>query len=412
MSNKAFNNIPNFTNFINHRNPSLNVGMAPNPIPNMTVLPNQLHRSLDLLAQTDQLTVSNRNKNLNLDDSNIVASNEIIDPIDTTLGIGKPFIPYDEQPKPDAYFNNFANEGRTDIIREYICHINSIDRDIKKYPSPFHFLVKCAPLAGDPNAAISRTFSNIRYLKIETAVLPRRYYVVKKSIDINTLDPNLEYEFRSYYPYNLPSDNTIINNKWIIIYAVINNNYIINFTLYEPDISKPINITYEYIFNLSTFTTETFQYEQSNISLENNKYTIVYLNDINDVSQFSTDIALSKAFNVLYPDLSYGDTLYVDCRYADKIYKYSELGNINRLELTLADPLGKELTINLKSQDYNVPNINITTCTCSTDANGNTIRDYKCVCTYIRHPRFIKYQIDIMFKFGIVETDFDKRAFA
>ena len=43
-------------------------------------------------------------------------------------------------------------------------------------------------------------------------------------------------------PWIIFLNNTIINNKWIIIYAVINNNYIINFTLYEPDISKPINI--------------------------------------------------------------------------------------------------------------------------------------------------------------------------
>ncbi|MFM7984478.1 MAG: hypothetical protein ACKPKO_34650, partial [Candidatus Fonsibacter sp.] len=130
---------------------------------NMTILPNQLHRSLDLLAQTDQLTIYNRNKNFNVDDSNIVASNEITDPIDTSLCIGKPFIPYDKQPKPDAYFNTFTNKGRTDIIREYLCHINSIDRDIKNIVVHFMF-VKCAQLAGDPNGAISRTFTNIRYL--------------------------------------------------------------------------------------------------------------------------------------------------------------------------------------------------------------------------------------------------------
>ena len=407
MSNKVFNKIPDFTNFVNHREPSLNVSMSANPISNMTSLPNQLHRSLDLLAQTDQLTISNKNKNLNLNDSNIVANNEISDPFDSSQGIGKPFIPYDEQPKPTAYFNNFTNLGKTDIIKEYICHVNSIDRDINKYPNPFHFLVKCAPLAGDTNASISRTFTNIRYLKIETAVLPRRYYVVKKTI---TTDPVLDNIFKNYNVYNLPSNNTIVN-EWIIIHCLYENNkLIINYTLYEPDISKPINTTYEY--NMYNNNTETFQYTLSNVSLENNKYTIVYLNDINDVSQFSTDITLSKAFNVLYPDLSYGDTLYVDCRYADKIYKYSDLGNINKLELTLANPLGKELSINLNSLDYNTPNLNNTNCTCGIDNNGNTIRDYKCVCTYIRHPRFIKYQIDLMFKFGIVETDFDKRAFA
>ena len=405
--------------FYSHRDPSLDFGIKPNPIQNMTVLPNQLHRSLDLLAQTDQLTISNMHKNSNiLDNSHIISSNDIDEALDKYQGVAQPHIPYGEYPNPSAYFDNFTGKGKTDIIKEYICHINSIDRDIKKYPNPFTFLVKLAPVAGDTDASISRTFTNIRYVKIETAVLPRRHFITKTELDSS--DENI---IKLFQEDTLPPDNSLVNingkDKYVIIYSYtdkINSTQIINYTLYDSDISKVPNISYECIAKTETInptykTYKTYKYELSNISIECDKYTILYLNDINDVSQFSTDLALSKAFNVLYPDIIYGDSIYVDTRYADKIYKYSELGNMSRMNLILTNSLGKQLSTNIKAQDYNIPTINSTSCTCSTDSNGNIIRDYKCICCYIRHPRYIKIQIDLMFKFGIVETDFDKRVF-
>ena len=84
---------------------------------------------------------------------------------------------------------------------------------------------------------------------------------------------------------------------------------------------------------------------------------------------------------------------------------------MKNMRLTLKNSTGKELTVNIQALDFNVPTVNSVNCTCQVDSNGNLDRDYKCICNYIRHPRYLKNQIDIMFKFGIVETDFDKRAF-
>ena len=108
----------------------------------------------------------------------------------------------------------------------------------------------------------------------------------------------------------------------------------------------------------------------------------------------------------MYPDNTFGNSLYVDCHYTDKIFKFSELGNINRMLIRITNSLGQDINPNTKLYDYNVPTINSKTCTCTAD-----VKDYKCLCTYIRHPRYSKTQIDIMFKFGIIETDFDKRVF-
>jgi len=408
--------VPPYSSFVPPREPSLNVGMRSVPIQNMTVLPNQINRSLDLLAQTDVLTITNMYKNSNLlDKSHIVNSNELEETLDKFQGVAVPHIPYEDYDKPTALFNNFSGDGRVDIIKEYICHVNSIDRDINKYPNPFNFLVKCAPLDGETNASISRKFENIRYIKIETAVLPRKYFVTKNKID-NHPDIVTAFKYKM-----LPSENSLINisssttDKFVVIYSSSDssaNKQYINYTYYEPDISKTIIVSFEAIKNINTGEVITYQYELSCLSIENDKYTIMYLNDINNVSQFSTDTTLSKAFNVLYPDIIAGDSIYVDCRYADMIYKFSSLGNLNRMDIILTNSLGKPLSINVKALDYNVPTINSMTCICQTNQEtGNVERDFRCLCNYIRHPKYIKNQIDLMFKFGIVETDFDKRAF-
>jgi hypothetical protein len=404
--------VPSSSNFFNPRNPSLDVGMSALPIQNMTILPNQLNSSLDLLAQTE---ITNMHKKSNLlDKSHIINSNELEESFDKFQGVAIPHIPYDKYDKPTSLFNNFVGRGTTDIIKEYICHINSIDRDINKYQNPFNFLVKCAPLSGETDASIGRTFENIRYIKLQKVILPRKYFVTKKKI---TNHDEISILFNNNA---LPPSNTLINisyseiDKYVIIYSYEDNasdKKYINYTLYEPDLSKNIVISYEAIKN-SIGDIITYQYDLSCLSIEDDKYTILYLNDINDISQFSTDITLSKAFNILYLDNLVGNNIYVNCSYVDKIYKFSDLGILTKMNIILTDSSGKQLSINIKSLDYNVPTINTMSCICKTDSEtGNIYRDFSCICNYIRHPRYIKYQVDLIFKFGIIETDFDKRAF-
>ena len=409
--------IPTYDNFVPHREPALEVGLSALPIQNMTVLPNQIHRSLDLLRQSDQMNVSSFNKYSNYAETNpnIINSNDIegiqIDK-ENFQGISQPFIPYPIHDKPTALQDNFANNGRMDLIKEYICHINSIDRDVKRYPNPFNFLVQCAPLAGNPDASISRTFENIRYIKIETGNLPRKYYIKKTQLDSSSNEPTIVALFSS----SAPSDNSSVNGSNLsIIYSdftsTTSHKRIINYTETKNDLSDNITITYEAVYTISTSQTITYKYEISSYTLDSDKYSILYLNDINDVSQFSTDQNLSQAFNVLYPDIISDYTVYVDCRYVDKIYKFSELGNMSRMLLRLTNSMGKDLTTNIKAQDSSVPNLSDTICTCTTDQFGNYQRNYKCICSYIRHPRYVKNQLDLMFKLGIVEIDFDKRPF-
>lgn len=415
---KLESNLQPFSEYVIQREPPLNFGMAELPLQNPTAKPIMNNNHLDY---STQLNLPNMNKNIG-PNKTIISSNEIKEPIEKIQGVAMPHIPYDEYKKPNAYFNNFNDNGRSDITREYIVHVNSIDRDIIQYPSPFNFLVRCAPLGGDKNASISRIFENIRYIKVETAVLPLKYYLKK------TISNNLPANILATLTATLPSSNDIIVDtgvNWVIIYAKdytnatsttytdeykkYANSKVIVYTQQILDYGTKMTECYEVIYKDSTPI--TYKYELSNQSIEKDKYTIMYLNDINDVSNFSTDINLSKAFNVLYPDLFDLNSLYVDCYYVEKIYKYSNLGNLDRMLLNLTNSMGKQLTTNLLAQDDKLSNFDNIKCTCTTDTDGNVVRDYKCICSYIRHPRYIYHQVNFMFKLGIIETDMNVRAF-
>ena len=418
-------NIPSFSDFVIAREPALEIGLTGLPLKNPTFQPNQNNNHLDF---SKQLEHANINKST-MPSKNIISNNDI-NSIDRFQGVATPYINYDEYKKPTAYFNNFVDNGKSDIIREYVVHVNSIDRDVIKYPSPFNFLVKCAPLPGDKDASINRRFDNIRYIKMETAILPVKYYLIRSDITTNNINSSPDYLpniIQNLFNTTLPSPNTqfIENNiTWVIIYAKSYNNNqqsnenskyanttVIVYTQLITDISTNMEVCYECTYFNITSTYTTYKYLLSNRSIGDDKYTILYLNDINDVSNYSTDKILSNAFNVLYPDLIQANSLYIDCNYVEKIYKYSNLGNIEKILINLTNSLGKQLTTNLIAQDDRLSNFDSTICTCTTDINGNIIRDYKCICTYFRHPRYDKFQFNIMFKFGLIETDMNTRAF-
>ena len=257
---------------------------------------------------------------------------------------------------------------------------------------------------------------------------------INRSENTITDSPNyLSDSIKNLFESNLPSPNVeIIDGEiiWIIIYSrnyvdisydssnkyynefsKYNGLQIISYTQQILDSSTDMNICYECIYNPVTLTYITYKYEMSNISLATDKYNIMYLNDINDVSNFSTDKILSNAFNVLYPDIIESNSLYIDCNYVEKIYKYSNLGNLERMLINLTNSMGKQLTTNIIAQDDKLSNFDSMLCTCTVDSNGNIIRDYKCISSYIRHPRYIRHQVNFMFKIGIIETDMNIRAF-
>lgn len=158
--------------------------------------------------------------------------------------------------------------------------------------------------------------------------------------------------------------------------------------------------TYEFNTKLGTSVGVLDFYYFSVKTLDSDRYLMLNIEEINDNNVNSTNASLRDAFCLLSPD-SYGELhYYASTNYQDKIYKMSNLGNINRLTLTLKDSYGKQLE--MPYLDYHINTDK--TCTC----NGT---NYGCPCTYIRHPYYKWLQVQYMIKLGVVETEIDKKVF-
>ena len=95
-NNKQTQRIKHFSDYVSSREPSLNVGMTALPLVNPTIKSIQLGESIDLLAETEQLTVANRNKNLNVPNIDAISSNKIDEQYEQVQGIAVPYTPYNE----------------------------------------------------------------------------------------------------------------------------------------------------------------------------------------------------------------------------------------------------------------------------------------------------------------------------
>jgi hypothetical protein len=158
--------------------------------------------------------------------------------------------------------------------------------------------------------------------------------------------------------------------------------------------------TYEFNTNINTSSgILTFYYFKTQ-TLDSDRYLMLNIEEINDNNVNSTNSSLRDAFCLLSPD-TYGELhYYASTNYQDKIYKMSNLGNINRLTLSLKDSYGKQLE--MPNLDYHINTDK--TCTC----DGV---NYGCPCTYIRHPYYKWLQVQYMIKLGVVETEIDKKIF-
>lgn len=187
--------------------------------------------------------------------------------------------------------------------------------------------------------------------------------------------------------------------------------YDLTFTL---NTITPIGITVKFMVNNSITTRRTYEFNTklntntglldfyyfSTKSLDTDRYIMLNIEEINDNNVNSTNSALRDAFCLLSPD-SYGELhYYASTNYQDKIYKMSNLGNINRLTLSLKDSYGNQLI--MPNLDFNIS----TSKSCNCDGT-----DYGCPCTYIRHPFYKWLQVQYMLKLGVVETEIDKKIF-
>lgn len=149
--------------------------------------------------------------------------------------------------KNELLYNNLNNILLNEEIREYSVMIDSKDRNYQVYPDPFNYEVKFSPLPKiiekvngkkviyeEANPIINDTFINVRYIKLESIILPFFYKIrtecktneddeIVKNYKIDTrkaLTENLYtvLSIGKYTDTNYRSTNDVLGDSFATIY--------------------------------------------------------------------------------------------------------------------------------------------------------------------------------------------------
>lgn len=197
--------------------------------------------------------------------------------------------------KNDIVHNNLSSILLNEEIREYSVMIDSKDRNYQVYPDPFHYEVKFNPLPKtrekingkivtyeEPAPTINDNFANVRYIKLEEAILPL-YYKVKQDVEVD-------------------EDGDEIGKKWIV------------------DTNKKLTDNLYVVLSLG--------------------------GEYSDENYRSTNDVLGGSFSTIYYDCLANSTHYFGyISNGLKIFPQDQLGKIDKLRITFMDPYGKPLRI-------------------------------------------------------------------
>jgi len=212
----------------------------------------------------------------------------------------------------DILHDNVGDIVLDEHIQEYRINIDSLDRDITVYPNPFNYTVKFnppgkslvrtlelidptnpslgkkivqTPFPGPPKPHINKEFRNVKYIKLDTIVLPQFSNIIEDPQNIGS--------------YIFDPDSNLLDDRYV------------NLHIKELD-------------NKTVFSTN-----------EGSVYT-----DINGETYKP-----KQPYGIIFPDKVLGDVYYVGTPYhSSRIYKNSLLNNIGSLTIELIDSCGKPLS--------------------------------------------------------------------
>jgi hypothetical protein len=325
--------------------------------------------------------------------------------------------------------NNITKKKVEEVLQDYFVVIDSSDRDVDKYPNPFSYKVYFDSFAST-DASITRNFDKVKSITLETAILPTKYYFLKQDVTLSCNDDvlvrSLTDASRNEF-FDLTS--TDVNGSFAlvdVIDSLLDTQYTrkIKFAIKttHPNI---IMSTYEYVFTFdavngelpsdvhdsnTTYPSIITKYIMQTFSLMNNKYNLLYLDEFSYTNEYSTNDAVGKSFSIMFPYTTNTNVFYTTCKFKDKVFKFSELGKVNKMTISIRDHNGNQLKNSFASYvDLDVPRTK--TCTCVNDADGYLVRDYRCSCSYFRHPHYQHFQNTLIFKISTYEINIDKEIF-
>jgi hypothetical protein len=321
--------------------------------------------------------------------------------------------------KPDLSkirYNNITKAITNETIQEHALTVNSYDRNFSFYKNPYSYTVRFNPMdksiikqsnggtktiPGDPKPHIKTDFDHIRYFKLELTILPTKLYNIIKTTD-ETVMTNFEVSVNCNSTYT-DNETVTIDAKTLKIIHFENDgtDCAIEFLIID---GNEANCVYNWSKKGNNAVVK-YKYTKIEIKdLTKTPFLTVNIEEINDINEYSTSDKINNCFNTLYQYQTRGEFSNYHTANVDKIFRFSELGNIKKLTISFRDHLGNILTMdNLNDANWvkNEP----------TDEYINGIISLKSPSVYIRHPLYSNYQNHILFKLGSIIPEIDKNVY-
>jgi hypothetical protein len=325
--------------------------------------------------------------------------------------------------------NNITEKKFDEVLQDHYVVVDSIDRNIDKYPNPFSYKVYFNAFDSE-DANITRNFDRVKSVKLESAILPMKYYFLKRALtvdseDYDTIKTLTDLSRNEFFTLS----STDISGSFAVIDVIDTLNDVtftrrIKFAM-ETEYPTTIEKVYEYSFTFTAdsgglptdvhdsdtvYSANVYEYSLQTFNLMENKYNLLYVDEFSFANEYSTNEAVKKSFSIMFPDCKNNNVYYTTSKFEDKVYKFNNLGNINKMTISIHDPTGLQIKNSFENYlDLEVPQNK--TCTCGTDNNGYFVRDYRCACSYFRHPYYHHFQNTLVFKIQAYEINIDKKIF-
>lgn len=296
--------------------------------------------------------------------------------------------------------NNYRYHHR--IIKKTI-QINSGNRNIKYYPSPYNFTthIEFNNIGRDETnneiyitPFIQNKLPPIKTINLINMIIPNNYYIQKKLFTISSYENSIE--FKNNLQQLLDTKKLLLNSGHIINNDIYN---VVNITQKKINIIKNYftDIVYCYSIVDNTVNNDVYVFTiNKNISATQNRSFNLCIKELNDKFEYNTDneddgnIANVGIFKI-FPKSLKSNFLYANTR---KIEKKFENENIKtkKLSIKLLDNVNNDIKMN--NLDYDV-----TTTNCCICLPTDEVKNYSCSCNYILHPLNPLYQIFMNFEF-------------
>lgn len=253
-------------------------------------------------------------------------------------------------------------------IHEKFVVLDSLDRDVIYDKNPYVFNINIDPV-----------IRNVKYIGIDNVILPYLNELQAEELDPSSNTAIVSAIDASINEISIDSSFNIVGKNIQICNLVKNGgSWEINYTE-DGDPSVVFRI-------VKTNSISMYRY------FVNNRYVshkVIFLQFDNIVCNLIKTLNQISSCVQLYPKKIIADSLWFNIKKDIIVFKNTEMVNIPKINIRFIDDDGNILTF--PNLDYSI----------TTNKYSNT--PYSSPKYYIRHPLYTKWQVHVVFKFGVVE---------